>query len=281
MALTLKKSLGQHFLINEEVCHKILAAIRAMPPMDLLEVGPGGGALTKHLLALEGARGLKAVEFDAEKTDYLAATYPALKDKLIQADFLRIGPPFEGRFAVVGNYPYNISSQILFKILAWRDWVPFSIGMFQKELAQRAAARPGTKAYGILSVLLQAWYDAEYLFDVPPHDFNPPPKVTSGVVKIVRRPDQEAFRDEASFVFLVKSAFAQKRKMLRNNLKGILPAEMLADPYFNKRAEALPVAEFSRLTHHIIAKVPELPAAIDPIGSIDNLDSTDNLADTA
>ena len=160
---TLKKSLGQHFLKDENICRKIVEALKQLPFQQLLEVGPGGGALTKHLLQLENID-FKAVELDDEKVTYLLRTYPQLKEKIIHQSFLDIEKPFEGPFTVIGNFPYNISSQILFKILDWKDDVECVIGMFQKEVAQRAAAKEGNKTYGVLSVLVQAFYKVEYLF---------------------------------------------------------------------------------------------------------------------
>ncbi len=180
---TLKKSLGQHFLKDENICRKIIAAVQAHPFQQLLEVGPGGGAITKYLLQIENID-FKAVELDSEKIEYLIATYPQLKEKIIHQNFLEIDAPFEGAFTVVGNFPYNISTQIVFKVLEWKDQVPVMIGMFQKEVAQRIASKPNTKVYGIMSVLVQAFYEVEYLFDVPPESFNPPPKVMSGVIRL-------------------------------------------------------------------------------------------------
>src|SRR6478672_587957 len=163
---TLKKSLGQHFLKDEKICKEIVAALQQTPFTQLAEVGPGAGALTKYLLQIPGIH-FKAIEIDAEKAAYLQATYPGIKGKIIEEDFLTIAAPFEGSFTVIGNFPYNISSQILFKILEWKEQVPVIIGMFQKEVAQRVAAEPGNKVYGVISVLIQAHYTIEYLFDVP------------------------------------------------------------------------------------------------------------------
>ena len=179
---TLKKSLGQHFLKDEIIIKKIIDAVKKESFTNLLEVGPGAGALTKHLASLPNVN-FKAVELDEEKVDYLVQKYPLLKDKIIHQSFLDIDKPFDEPFTVIGNFPYNISTQILFKILDWKDEVPCVIGMFQKEVAQRAASKEGSKVYGVLSVLVQAYYDVEYLFDVSNECFNPPPKVQSGVIK--------------------------------------------------------------------------------------------------
>jgi len=181
---------------------------------NLLEVGPGAGALTKYLLQLHNIN-FKAVELDTEKVEYLKNAFPSIKDKIIRRDFLNIDPPFEGAFIIVGNFPYNISTQIVFKVLEWKDQVPVMIGMFQKEVAQRIASKPGTKVYGILSVLTQAFYNVEYLFDVSAQCFNPPPKVMSGVIQLNALNQRVAMRNEKDFFTLVKTALNQRRKMLR------------------------------------------------------------------
>src|SRR5258706_5270932 len=178
---TLKKSLGQHFLKDENICRKIIAVLEKQSFTNLLEIGPGGGALTKYLLQI-GSIDFKAIELDDEKVDYLLKTYPQLQGKIIHRDFLEIERPFEARFTVIGNFPYNISSQILFKILDWKDHVECMIGMFQKEVAQRITAREGSKIYGVMSVLVQAFFDAEYLFEVQEKSFQPPPKIRSAVI---------------------------------------------------------------------------------------------------
>jgi 16S rRNA (adenine1518-N6/adenine1519-N6)-dimethyltransferase len=183
---TLKKSLGQHFLKDEKVVEKILAALMQHPFKNLLEVGPGGGALTKHLIKIPNIH-FKAVELDEEKVAYLLKQFPSFKTDLIHKSFLEIGRPFDEPFTVIGNFPYNISTQILFKILEWKEFVPVIIGMFQKEVAERAAAKEGSKIYGVLSVLLQYYYNVEYLFSVGNESFNPPPKVQSGVIRLTRR----------------------------------------------------------------------------------------------
>ncbi|MBL7757484.1 MAG: ribosomal RNA small subunit methyltransferase A, partial [Chitinophagaceae bacterium] len=177
---TLKKSLGQHFLRDENVCRKIVQALQQHPFQHLLEVGPGGGALTKHLLEIPGID-FKAVELDEEKVQYLLQTFPAIEGKIIHQSFLETPIPFQQSFTLVGNFPYNISTQILFRVLEWKDQVEAVVGMFQKEVAQRVAAREGNKVYGVMSVLVQAFFTVEYLFDVKESCFNPPPKVMSGV----------------------------------------------------------------------------------------------------
>lgn len=247
MQYTLKKSLGQHFLIDESVCVKILASLHEEAFTQLLEVGPGAGALTKFLLPLKDIR-FKAVELDREKVNYLQQTYPSLKDSIIEADFLELNIPFENDFTVVGNFPYNISTQIVFKILEWKNQVPVMIGMFQKEVAERIVSKPHTKVYGILSVLVQAFYDVEYLFDVPPSSFNPPPKVNSGVIKLKRKDQFVAMKSERAFFTLVKAAFNQRRKMVRNPLKPFFDASTLQEEIFTKRAEQLTVEDFAALT---------------------------------
>jgi 16S rRNA (adenine1518-N6/adenine1519-N6)-dimethyltransferase len=244
---TLKKSLGQHFLKDDTIIHKIVDALQQHSFTQLLEVGPGGGALTKHLLALPNVD-FKAVELDDEKTAFLKKTYPILQDRIIAKSFLDIDAPFEGKFTVIGNFPYNISTQILFKILDWRDQVPEVIGMFQKEVAERAASKEGNKVYGVLSVLIQAYYEVEYLFDVSNQCFTPPPKVESGVIRLRRKTTALNVKSDKAFKLLVKTAFNQRRKTLRNAVKSIFPPNVLQDEIFNKRAEALSVEDFAALT---------------------------------
>jgi 16S rRNA (adenine1518-N6/adenine1519-N6)-dimethyltransferase len=244
---TLKKSLGQHFLKDEDICKKIVASLVQHPFRQLLEVGPGGGALTKYLLQLEGID-LKAVELDDEKVEYLLKTYPALKNRIISASILETGKPFEGPFTVVGNFPYNISTQIVFRILEWKDQVACMVGMFQKEVAQRIAAKEGSKVYGVTSVLVQAFFDVEYLFDVAQQSFQPPPKVMSGVIRLLPKKEPPLIKDEASLFQLVKTAFNQRRKTLRNAVKELFDAAILQDELFNKRAEQLSVNDFAALT---------------------------------
>jgi 16S rRNA (adenine1518-N6/adenine1519-N6)-dimethyltransferase len=244
---TLKKSLGQHFLKDENICRKIVDALQVHPFQQLLEVGPGGGALTKYLLELPNIN-FKAVELDSEKVEYLTNTYPSIQGKIIHESFLDIEPPFEGAFTVVGNFPYNISTQILFKLLDWRVQVEAMVGMFQKEVAQRVAAKEGSKTYGVLSVLIQAFFEVTYLFDVAEGCFNPPPKVKSGVIRLLPRKVPPTMKSEKAFTLLVKTAFNQRRKTLRNAVKGLFEPAQLSDPIFDKRAEQLSVDDFARLS---------------------------------
>jgi 16S rRNA (adenine1518-N6/adenine1519-N6)-dimethyltransferase len=247
MQYTLKKSLGQHFLKDENVSRKIVSALSKHSFQQLLEVGPGAGALTKFLLQLEDID-FKAIELDDEKVQYLLHSYPSIKNKLIHHDFLKAELPFENSFAIVGNFPYNISSQILFKILEWKEHVPVAIGMFQKEVAQRIASKPNSKIYGIVSVLVQAYYNVEYLFDVDPSSFNPPPKVMSGVIQLTIRNEQPAVRTDKGFFTLVKTAFNQRRKKLRNAVRNLFTEDTLQAEIFDKRAEQLSVNDFAALT---------------------------------
>lgn len=244
---TLKKSLGQHFLKDENICRKIIASLEEHPFRQLLEVGPGGGALTKYLVQLEGVA-FKAVELDDEKVGFLLKTYPVLSGKIIHKSFLDIENPFTGPFTVIGNFPYNISTQILFKILEWKENVECVIGMFQKEVAQRVAAKEGNKTYGVLSVLIQAFFYVEYLFDVNEKSFNPPPKVKSGVIRLMPRKQPLIIKSEKAFFLLVKTAFNQRRKTLRNAVKSLFDSKVLADEIFNKRAEQLTIDDFAKLT---------------------------------
>jgi 16S rRNA (adenine1518-N6/adenine1519-N6)-dimethyltransferase len=254
---TLKKSLGQHFLRDENISKKIVAALTGgaplaggsgeIPPFTrLLEVGPGGGALTKYLVGLEGVD-FKAVELDEEKIGYLLTIWPALQGKILPGSILEMGKPFDDKFSVIGNFPYNISTQILFKLLDWRTDLLTVIGMFQKEVALRMAAREGSKTYGVLSVLIQAFFRVEYLFEVQETSFVPPPKVKSAVIRLTPCPPP-AFRDQASFFLLVKTAFNQRRKTLRNAVRSLFGPETLLDPLFDRRAEQLTIQEFAALT---------------------------------
>jgi len=244
---TLKKSLGQHFLKDENICRKIVAALREHSFERLVEVGPGGGALTQHLLQLE-AIDFKCVEVDDEKVQFLLKTWPQLNGKIIHASILDIQAPFEGRFTLAGNFPYNISSQILFKVLDWKDQTECMIGMFQKEVAQRVVAKEGSKTYGVLSVLIQAFFQTEYLFEVSEEAFNPPPKVKSAVIRLLPLDKPPAIKSERHFFQLVKMAFNQRRKMLRNAVKGLFDEKELQDEIFNKRAEQLSVEQFAALS---------------------------------
>ncbi len=244
---TLKKSLGQHFLHDENMCKKIVGFVTRSEGMQLLEVGPGGGAITKYLLDWEGVQ-YKAIEVDEEKVEYLNKTYPSINGKIILKDILKADVPFEGQFSVIGNFPYNISSPILFKVLDWEPQVGEVIGMFQKEVALRVACGPGSKVYGILSVLMQAFFKVEYLVDVHENCFTPPPKVKSGVLRFTNQRNPYGIDNKRRFIVIVKAAFNQRRKTLRNALKGTIPAErMVDDPVFEKRAEQLSVADFVTL----------------------------------
>lgn len=244
---TLKKSLGQHFLRDENISRKIVATLQEHPFTQLLEVGPGAGALTKYLLEIEGID-LKAVELDDEKVQFLKTSWPALQGKILEGSILDMKQPFEGRFTVVGNFPYNISSQILFKMLEWKDTLESMTGMFQKEVALRVAAKEGSKVYGVTSVLVQAFFEVEYLFEVHEQCFNPPPKVKSAVIRLLPRKTPVSIRNEKSLFLLVKTAFNQRRKTLRNAVKPLFEDAILEDPLFNRRAEQLSVDEFAALT---------------------------------
>lgn len=247
---TLKKSLGQHFLKDENICRKIVESLPVIPGQQIVEVGPGAGAITKYLLEIPDVH-FKAVELDVEKVQYLEKTYPAIQGRIIHESILDTVAPYEGQFLVIGNFPYNISSQIMFRILEWRQQVPTVVGMFQKEVAQRIAASKG-KEYGILSVLIQAYYKVEYLFEVHENCFNPPPKVKSAVIRLHRLEQPYDIASERKFFVLVKTAFGQRRKQLRNPLKPLFDKEFLQDSIFNKRAEELSIADFAALSHKMI-----------------------------
>jgi 16S rRNA (adenine1518-N6/adenine1519-N6)-dimethyltransferase len=244
---TLKKSLGQHFLKDENISKKIVAALQHFSFKNLLEVGPGAGALTKYLLQLPEID-FKAVEVDEEKVDYLLSNFPALNGKLIHQNFLEIEKPFGGKFAVIGNFPYNISTEILFKIIEWKEDIQCVTAMFQKEVAQRIAAKEGSKVYGVTSVLTQAFFDVAYLFEVREGSFQPPPKVKSAVITLLPKPEQLVMKTEKDLFRLVKTAFNQRRKTLRNAVKELFDKQILEDELFNKRAEQLSVKEFAALT---------------------------------
>ncbi len=249
-----KKFLGQHFLKDLSIAKAIADTVDAVPELPILEVGPGMGVLTQYLIAKD--RPLKVVELDYESVDYLRHEYPALEDHIIQDDFLKmhLNRVFDGQpFVLTGNYPYNISSQIFFKMLDNKDLIPCCTGMIQKEVAQRIAAGPGSKTYGILSVLIQAWYRVEYLFTVDEHVFNPPPKVKSAVIRMTRNDVTTLGCDQALFKQVVKTTFNQRRKTLRNSIKPILGAgtELVKDELFNKRPEQLSVQQFIELTNMV------------------------------
>lgn len=211
--------------------------------MRLLEIGPGGGALTKYLLEWKDTE-YKAIEVDPEKVEYLTHTYPESAGKIILQDILQATMPFEAPFRIVGNFPYNISSPILFKVLEWEPMVEEVIGMFQKEVALRIAEKEGSKLYGILSVLMQSFFSVEYLFDVHENCFTPPPKVKSGVVRFTNLNNPHEINDKKKYIRLIKAAFNQRRKTLRNALRGTLPPAALQDPLMDKRAEQLSVIDF-------------------------------------
>jgi len=246
MSLSLRKSLGQHFLHDEQVCKKIVQQLTLHPALQLLEVGPGGGAISKYLMKLPDVD-YRAVEIDREKVDFLVKELGIPKDRILLMDVLKMDVPYPTRFSVIGNFPYNISTQIMFRILEWEPQVDEVIGMFQKEVAQRIAAGPGSKTYGILSVLLQAFFKVDYLFEVHENCFTPPPQVKSAVVRFTNLHDPHAIADRKKFTLLVKTAFNQRRKTLRNALKSILPPIMLQDPIMEKRAEQLSVEDFVNL----------------------------------
>jgi len=244
---TLKKSLGQHFLKDEDVCRRIVDYLAQTTFTNLLEVGPGGGALTKYLVLLPGID-FKAVELDEEKVLYLKKTFPGVAEKIIHHSFLNLQQPYDERFAVIGNFPYNISTEIVFKVIEWRQQVDCMVGMFQREVALRLASKEGSKVYGVTSVLTQAFFDVEYLFDVPPTCFTPPPKVMSGVIKLLPKKDPVVIKDERRLFLLVKAAFNQRRKTLRNAVRALFEESILKEDLFNRRAEQLSVQEFAALT---------------------------------
>ncbi|MBK8703574.1 MAG: ribosomal RNA small subunit methyltransferase A [Saprospiraceae bacterium] len=244
-----KKSYGQHFLIHEQVAQRIAGSLTgAGNYRNILEVGPGKGMLTKYLTALP--YDLLAVEADRDMVAYLQQHYPAVT--VLSADFLQLDITncFQGEpFAIIGNFPYNISTQILFKMLDYRSGVPELVGMFQKEVAERVIAPPGSKVYGITSVLVQAFYEGKYLFTVDRRNFSPPPKVQSGVIRLIRREQPLVTESEVLFKKVVKQAFSQRRKMLRNTMKPFLEGDpLLEDPFFQQRPEQLSVADYVKLT---------------------------------
>lgn len=260
-----KKQLGQHFLTDQDVARRIADTVDACPALPILEVGPGMGVLTQYLLPK--GRPVKVVEIDAESVAYLKENMPQLGENILGDDFLRmpLDQVFGGQpFVLTGNYPYNISSQIFFRMLEYRNLIPCCTGMIQREVAQRMAAGPGSRTYGILSVLLQAWYSVEYLFTVDEHVFCPPPKVKSAVIRLTRNEVSSLPCNEVLFRRVVKTTFNQRRKTLRNNIrpllaqidneqreKGLQPkdhAEWLAQELFQKRPEQLSVQDFIALT---------------------------------
>lgn len=249
-----KKFLGQHFLKDLQVAQDIADTVNTCPDIPILEVGPGMGVLTQFLIPK--GRPLKVVELDFESVAYLKENFVQLGNNIIEQDFLKMDLQqlFEGKpFVLTGNYPYNISSQIFFKMLDNKNLIPCCTGMIQKEVAERIAAKPGNKTYGILSVLIQAWYHVEYLFTVHEHVFNPPPKVKSAVIRMTRNNAQELGCNEKLFKQIVKTTFNQRRKTLRNSISPILDknSPLSADPIFNKRPEQLSVADFVELTNRV------------------------------
>lgn len=263
-----KKFLGQHFLTDLTIASAIADTVDACPEIPVLEVGPGMGVMTQYLI--KKPRTLKVVEIDFESVEYLRKNYPELEEGIIEDDFLKmhLENTFGGQpFVLTGNYPYNISSQIFFKMLDYKELIPCCTGMIQKEVAERITAKPGNKTYGILSVLIQAWYDVEYLFTVHEHVFNPPPKVKSAVIRMTRNDVTSLGCDENLFKRVVKTTFNQRRKTLRNNIRPLLNdinnqreqqglsiidfTPMLADEVFNKRPEQLSVNDFIDLTNNL------------------------------
>lgn len=249
-----KKFLGQHFLKDLGIAQDIADTVDACHELPILEVGPGMGVLTQFLMKKD--RIVKVVELDFESVAYLKENFADLKENIIEDDFLKLKLEniFNGKpFVLTGNYPYNISSQIFFKMLDYKDLIPCCTGMIQKEVAERIAASPGNKTYGILSVLIQAWYKVEYLFTVHEHVFNPPPKVKSAVIRMTRNETTELGCNEKLFKQIVKTTFNQRRKTLRNSISSILDKNhpLSADPIFNKRPEQLSVKEFVELTNRV------------------------------
>lgn len=257
MKVRAKKELGQHFLKDLNIAQKIADTIESsqLPAnaekwgeLPVVEVGPGMGVLSQFLM--QNGREVKAIELDSESVEFLRKVFPDLK--VIEGDFLKMNLDnvFTGDFALIGNYPYNISSQIFFKVLDFKEKIPVVAGMLQKEVAQRICSKPGSKVYGILSVLLLAWYDCEYLFDVPPGVFSPPPKVTSGVIRLTRNNRVELGCDEKMFKTIIKTSFGQRRKTLRNSLASLIPVNstLWQNPILTRRPETLSVEEFISLT---------------------------------
>lgn len=253
-----KKFLGQHFLKDMETALRIADTLDDFQDVPVIEVGPGMGVLTQFLI--EKNKELTVVELDRESVSYLNQHYPTLHGHIIEDDFLKLNLSdiYKDKFCVIGNYPYNISSQIFFKVLDYKNQIPCCSGMLQKEVAERIASKPGGKTYGILSVLLQAWYDIEYLFTVSEKVFDPPPKVKSAVIKLVRNDRQTLNCDEKLFKTVVKTGFNQRRKTLRNSMKPLLGKECEAytNPIFGERPERLSVADFEELTNIVSAFLP-------------------------
>ena len=248
-----KKALGQHFLTDESVAARIAATIDCSPMLPVVEVGPGMGMLTKYLI--DAQRVLSVIEVDTESVDFLNANFPSLHGRIVEGDFLQLDltrfADADGHLCVIGNYPYNISSQIFFHILEYKDNVTLCSGMLQREVAERIAAPEGSRTRGILSVLLQAWYDIEYLFTVSESVFNPPPKVKSGVIRLKRNDVTHLGCDERLFKTVVKTTFGQRRKTIRNSLRPLLPpnASLPDNKLLALRPEQLSVDQFIQLTN--------------------------------
>ncbi len=269
MYVKAKKSLGQHFLKDLGVAKRIVESLTSTDlfdeiakedptsKVDVLEVGPGTGVLTQYLIVDPKIR-LKVAEIDRESVEYLNIHYPSLGNDIWEGDFLRmdLADKFAGKFFIIGNFPYNISSQIFFKVLDYKDNIPMAVGMIQKEVAERLASAPGKKCYGILSVLLQAWYDIEYLFTVDEHVFSPPPKVKSAVIRIKRNSRVSLGCDEALFKSVIKTSFNQRRKAIRNSIKPLMGGNILPDHFLlGQRPEQLSVEEFVELTKMIDSSI--------------------------
>ena len=258
-----KKNLGQHFLVDLNIAKAIADTVDACPDIPVLEVGPGMGVLTQYLI--EKPRPLRVVEIDKESVVYLKEHFPQLEQQIIGDDFLRmdLSALFDGQpFVLTGNYPYDISSQIFFKMLDYKDYIPCCTGMIQHEVAQRIASQPGNKAYGILSVMIQAWYDVEYLFMVDEHVFNPPPKVKSAVIRMTRNNVEHLGCDERLFRTVVKTVFNQRRKMLRVSLRQLFTKGTVAPDFFENemmtmRPEQLTIPQFVELTN-LVAQQMEM-----------------------
>ena len=258
-----KKNLGQHFLVDLNIAKAIADTVDACPDIPVLEVGPGMGVLTQYLI--EKPRPLRVVEIDKESVAYLKEHFPQLEQQIIGDDFLRmdLSALFDGQpFVLTGNYPYDISSQIFFKMLDYKDYIPCCTGMIQHEVAQRIASQPGNKAYGILSVMIQAWYDVEYLFMVDEHLFNPPPKVKSAVIRMTRNNVEHLGCDERLFRTVVKTVFNQRRKMLRVSLRQLFTKGAVAPDFFENemmtmRPEQLTIPQFVELTN-LVAQQMEM-----------------------
>jgi 16S rRNA (adenine1518-N6/adenine1519-N6)-dimethyltransferase len=250
MYVKAKKSLGQHFLKDQKIAERIVQSLDLSLASDVIEIGPGTGVLTQYLEKLEGIT-FKAAEVDRESIAYLKENYPQMGDRLLEGDFLKmnLSESFKDNFSVIGNFPYNISSQIFFKLLDYRGQVQQIVCMLQKEVAERLASPPGNKSYGILSVLLQAWYDIEYLFTVEPGSFIPPPKVKSAVISLKRNSREILGCDERQFKIVVKASFNQRRKAIRNSVKQLMEGKTPPESYlFGMRPEQLSVDEFVELT---------------------------------